>query len=355
MGLLELAESELENTALLAGLEAGPVRLDGETLCSVHLRLRASTTLATTQFCDLLTVLLVVLDRTLRAAVESRCADLLGKVVVSTLPCVRTVDCVLDRRRDEEVLDIKLRPLTLRPLEVAVLAAGNGETLCGSEAETEADHSGHATRETRAVNLGGVEFAIGVHGVAPAADVIRDRTLGCEDHGVAALALAARTAEEALEVGVVLHADTVEEDARVFVVETLGSVEHVLEEDDGVLFGGFLEEVVDVLARVDGGRVGLRTRLGLGLSIADVLLDAALVEKALDLIERGGLSGLARGARAEEVLAWGGVEVLHEPDELVHRCSFVEFADVFNVLEATLFCELLNRELLCSHAEADDV
>lgn len=352
----ELAEREEERALrILARLETGPVGLRREPLSRLHVRNRADETLLVAELRDLLLAVLVHLDGALRTAVESRLADLLGEEVGGLLPRVGAIDRILDRRGDRNEVDGELGVLALGRFVVAVLATGDRDLGCRPEAETEADDAGHAAREARAVDLLGLEDASCVHRVAPAVLVVGDRALRREDDGVAALALAARAAEKALEVSIVLHADAVEEDPGVFVVKALGSLEHVAKEDDCVLLGRLAEEIVDVVAGVDGRAIGLRARLRLGLRVADVILDAAIVEKTTDLLEGRGLSGLARGARTEEVLARRGVEAVHEVHELVHNLGVVEIANVLDLLQTALLLELLDGEVGGRHIEVDDL
>ena len=82
--------------------------------------------------------------------------------------------------------------------------------------------------------------------VAPDFEVVLHGLHGGDYDGASALAVAAGTPQQALEVGGVLCRDTVVEGADVRVIERLGGVKHILQDDKGVTLRRSLEYVIDI-------------------------------------------------------------------------------------------------------------
>jgi len=139
--------------------------------------------------------------------------------------------------------------------------------------------------------------------LAPKPQVVGHGLLAGVDDGLLALTIAAGTAQEALQVGVVLAADAVIEHADVGVVHGLGGVEHVLEEDEGVALWGDLKQCVDVV-HLHGGRIVAHLRPLLGVPGDDVTARKGLREYCTCL-------GLLAVARADDVVEGRGKGLHH--------------------------------------------
>lgn len=150
--------------------------------------------------------------------------------------------------------------------------------------------------------------------LAPALAVVLHGLARRVDDGARTLEIAARAADEALQRRVVLAAEAVPEHAYVLVLEGLGGVEHVLDDDERVDFWGRRQQLVDVFHRRHGRRVAICLGLTLGCSIpaAGRRVWESLLDHRLDSVDLANrrtddvVEGLVRELCADRAHELGG-------------------------------------------------
>ncbi len=206
---------------------------------------------------------------------------------------------------------------------------------------------------------GGCLVAVGVpacfHVIAqltPDIDVALHRVARCIHNRPLGLSIPARPPEEALQPGVVAaHHSThaVPEETHVRVVESLGRVEHVLEQDEGVGLRRLPQEDVDVceVLRTLGAGVISATRLGRGGVPRDHL---GVREPFAELRLHVGSLALTRTQDVPQRLLVG----VHGPRQLGHRLRRgADIAEVLQGADALLLPERPDRLVGGSGVEAD--
>ena len=247
-----------------------------------------------------------------------------------------------------KVVFVDLVPLRGRCHGYSAPSATHGKSTIVRQPESVADgpHARHTAIQPCRLTRRNDERGPGRE-LAPEVEVVLHRHSGREDLGPRALPVAAGAAEEALQIRVILAAHAVIEHADERVIQRLGRIEHVLQQDEGGCVGLHAEDLVDVIHRLLRRAIAHRLRVAAAVPRDDAAPRVQCQEGSLHRCKLA-------GAGAEDVveLAIGAVLALDERQHPLHS-RFIH--EIKGLVDAAGGLESLNALVALARAEVHHV